>query len=227
MKEYKTKKKIYKIDYRGVVYQKDGITVTKNISINNGYYYLCGKPLHKIVYELYNGPIPKGLILHHQNICPKDNRPENLVVLTKQEHIQIHKEINSNEKLKKELKSKVVQFFYGEYKHIYNSPSSTRRRQSKKYYEKNKKVICERWKENYQQNKEEICKRGKKYYNKNKEKRQEYYKANKEYRSQYNKQYYETHKEANYKASKKYYEKHKEEILRKQKERNNAKRKKN
>jgi len=45
---------------------------------------------HKLVYEYFHGPIPKGYVVHHEDFNPHNNTPENLVLLTKEEHISIH-----------------------------------------------------------------------------------------------------------------------------------------
>ena len=106
MKDFVTRKKTYVIDERGVVYDKQTMQPTKDIKIINEHYFLAGKPLHRIVYELYKGPIPKGHCIHHYNTCPRDNRPENLIMLTNSEHGKIHVEIGRNG-LEKQLKSEL------------------------------------------------------------------------------------------------------------------------
>lgn len=47
-------------------------------------------PLHRKVWETANGPIPEGHVIHHINGDSKDNRLENLVCMSKQEHIRLH-----------------------------------------------------------------------------------------------------------------------------------------
>ena len=138
MKEFITRKKTYKIDERGIVYQEDGVTLTKDISIVNNYYYLGGKALHKIVYELYKGPIPRKMVCHHKNICSRDNRPENLIILDKKEHYKLHRELNLNKQLKEKLKSEAIPFYYEEYRNVYQSPKSTNCKTSKTYYQRHK-----------------------------------------------------------------------------------------
>lgn len=115
MKEFKTRKKVYLIDERGVVYDKQTMEPTRDIKIINEHYFLAGKPLHRIVYELYKGSILKGHCIHHQNTCPRDNRPQNLVSLSPRQHYEAHAKLEQNLELKKEVRSKAVQFFYREY----------------------------------------------------------------------------------------------------------------
>ena len=45
---------------------------------------------YRIVWVQYNGPIPKGAIIHHINGDPLDDRIENLEVMTRKEHVRCH-----------------------------------------------------------------------------------------------------------------------------------------
>jgi len=56
---------------------------------------------HRHVWMKHNGPIPEGHVIHHINENHRDNRIENLQLLTFQEHMTIHKELK--ERKKKEL----------------------------------------------------------------------------------------------------------------------------
>lgn len=44
----------------------------------------------RLVWEYYNGPIEKDLILHHKNFLELDNRLENFELLTRAEHNRVH-----------------------------------------------------------------------------------------------------------------------------------------
>lgn len=41
---------------------------------------------HRLMWEKYNGPIPKGFIVHHLNGIKTDNRIENLVCIPTKRH---------------------------------------------------------------------------------------------------------------------------------------------
>ena len=45
----------------------------------------------RVVHEAHNGPIAKGKVVHHINHDPLDDRPENLVTLTRAEHLNEHR----------------------------------------------------------------------------------------------------------------------------------------
>jgi hypothetical protein len=52
-----------------------------------------GKPIrvHRLIYEAHYGPLPEGMIVHHKNGDPRDNRPENLEAMTQADHLRYHK----------------------------------------------------------------------------------------------------------------------------------------
>ena len=50
-------------------------------------------PEHRAVWERVNGPIPDGYVIHHINGDGHDNRPENLMMLTKSQHQQLHADL--------------------------------------------------------------------------------------------------------------------------------------
>ena len=49
-----------------------------------------GQLLHRVMWEHFNGPIPKGHIVHHINEDKTDNRVENLVLMERAEHMRHH-----------------------------------------------------------------------------------------------------------------------------------------
>ena len=49
------------------------------------------KLVHRHVYEKYNGYIPKGYEIHHINHNKLDNRPHNLQMMSRREHMNHHK----------------------------------------------------------------------------------------------------------------------------------------
>jgi ribonucleotide reductase alpha subunit len=56
------------------------------------YFWIEHVPEHRMIYEFYKGPIPKGYIIHHINYNSKDNRIENLKCMTVEAHNDFHKE---------------------------------------------------------------------------------------------------------------------------------------
>lgn len=46
--------------------------------------------LHILLYETFVGDIPEGYIIHHTDYNPLNNNLDNLVCMTKSEHISLH-----------------------------------------------------------------------------------------------------------------------------------------
>lgn len=78
------------IEFNGLIYTKDNKT---------GYYLnsTTRKRLHRVVYEYYNGEIPKGYEIHHIDQNKENNDISNLKLVSKKEHIKIHKELLTEE----------------------------------------------------------------------------------------------------------------------------------
>jgi len=58
---------------------------------DNRYLVKDGELLHRKVFRVFKGGIPKGMVIHHINGDRLDNRPENLKMVTRAEHCKIHK----------------------------------------------------------------------------------------------------------------------------------------
>jgi hypothetical protein len=56
---------------------------------NSNYFY--GKDGHRAIWIKENGPIPKGYVIHHINGDKKENRIENLEMMTFTRHNNIHR----------------------------------------------------------------------------------------------------------------------------------------
>ena len=72
-------------------------------------YYLCGayfqrrgQRLHRIVWEAHNGPIAKGMHVHHRDHDRANNQPENLELLPAATHLSQHARTEENRAAKRE-----------------------------------------------------------------------------------------------------------------------------
>ena len=61
----------------------------------SGYLHMKGIRLHRIVWEIHNGPIPKGFDIHHKDGDKLNNAINNLGCLSHSEHLSIHMKENS------------------------------------------------------------------------------------------------------------------------------------
>ena len=65
----------------------NGLIFTKE---NRGGHYRRPNQIHRCIYEYYFGEIPTGYLVHHRDFNPKNNSVDNLQLVTKSEHGQIH-----------------------------------------------------------------------------------------------------------------------------------------
>lgn len=56
----------------------------------SGRHILCGRRLYYFVWELFNGPVPKGYVIHHKDHNKLNDALNNLELLTEFEHKSIH-----------------------------------------------------------------------------------------------------------------------------------------
>lgn len=45
---------------------------------------------HRFIWQLHNGPIPKGMVVHHKNGNKTDNRLDNLELMSLASHARLH-----------------------------------------------------------------------------------------------------------------------------------------
>ena len=102
-KQFETKKSIIKISNYGNVKSIKWNNKTTNENIVRINYF--GRPfighkyaVHRIVYELFVGQIPKGYVIHHIDLNKKNNNLDNLFLCTISEHMILH---NLNERNKR------------------------------------------------------------------------------------------------------------------------------
>lgn len=75
---------------------------------NNGEQFTFG--LHQLVWRQFNGEIPKGYDVHHDNLDANDNRPENLILMTHSKHMELHAKLRNEQGLFGNKKKKCLQF---------------------------------------------------------------------------------------------------------------------
>jgi hypothetical protein len=66
----------------------------KLFKIQNGYLCRGNKRLHRLIWEKFNGPIPKGHHVHHKDGNKLNNSIENLQCLSHSAHLSIHMKEN-------------------------------------------------------------------------------------------------------------------------------------
>ena len=53
--------------------------------------------LHRYIYAKENGTIQKGIIIHHKDDNPFNNKPSNLIPITRSQHSKMHIDKNANQ----------------------------------------------------------------------------------------------------------------------------------
>lgn len=86
-----TRKNIYLGYHKGFCHSSDGQLKRINTKNKYGYYYVYSKNKlarwHRLVYEFFEGKIPKGKIIDHISGNIYDNRIENLQAITQKENV--------------------------------------------------------------------------------------------------------------------------------------------
>lgn len=164
------------------------------------------KGVHKVIWEKAHGPIPDGYEVHHKNGDGNDNRLENLLLLTKSEHIKLH------HKLRREGTDPVDP----------NDPNVIKERtMARARYARHKddEELRRRRHESYERNKSKIAETSKRYRETHKSEINAYMKdyraTHKEKIAESVKRYAETHKDQVAAMRKEYRETHKQELIEK------------
>jgi len=79
----------------------------------SGYMHMKGIRLHRIIWEIHKGPIPKGFDIHHKDGNKLNNTIDNLECISHPEHLSLHMSQNS-EKIHRWHKTKKGRLFLGE-----------------------------------------------------------------------------------------------------------------
>lgn len=82
---------------RGHIYQYKEYDESKTITYdNNGRKIFCGVPFYRVVDEIFRGKKPQGIDLHHKDFDKTNDSLDNIVRLTREEHMKIHSEGTNN-----------------------------------------------------------------------------------------------------------------------------------
>ena len=164
------------------------------------------KAEHQLVWEAANGPVPKGYDIHHINGNHRDNRIENLEILTRSEHLKLHAK----------LRRQNIDIIDS------SDPDVIKERQRQRMFAKeHKEQLSKKRKEHYLAHKEEYSKRNAKYREEHKEeirdKKKAYYDEHREEINAKHKNYYSSHKSKIIAYQKKYFRENKEKVAAKKK----------
>lgn len=61
------------------------------------YFQHCGKRLHRVVWQHFNGHIPKRAHIHHRDGDAFNNQPDNLVCVAADEHLSFHGKLRAGQ----------------------------------------------------------------------------------------------------------------------------------
>lgn len=197
---------------------------------------------HRVIWEKVHGPIPKGCEIHHINGNGKDNRIENLIMLTKSEHQQLHADLRRIGKDPVDqtdpdvIRAKETNRAYAEehreeiasrkkeYQRVNRDTLRAKRKiyQQKHgdvreaYRERNKEAIAAKSHEYYMRHRDETLARQKEYRETHREeihaRGKRYYRATKEHKAEKSRQWYEQHHDEYLAQQKEYRDQHRDEI---------------
>ena len=109
---------VYQINEQAEVFRicKDGSRRKMTPSLTGRYLAVClcknGKQatlnLHKLVWQAFNGPVPKNCQIHHKDKNKFNNNLSNLKCLNEKEHNFLHKDEETNKRRSEKLKGHKV-----------------------------------------------------------------------------------------------------------------------
>lgn len=85
----------YFISDEGKIYDSNGVEQEQHIRSSSPYYFFKSGEVHQMMIHSFYG-YKKGFDVHHLNQVKTDNRLENLVYLTREEHTKLHNIGNTN-----------------------------------------------------------------------------------------------------------------------------------
>lgn len=121
----------YFIDENGIITDKYG--VIQKTYINQGREKFKRTPVHRIVMYTHKGY--KNLDIHHIDLNPLNNKLENLVYLTRSEHMSLH---NHKRNLSEETKRKISESHKGKH---FSEEHKQKLSEARKAYWANKKSL--------------------------------------------------------------------------------------
>ena len=191
---------------------------------------------HRVIWEDAYGPIPDGYDVHHINGDGHDNRLENLVLLTRKEHAQLHGKlrregcdvVDPNDPIVKAARERHKRYRLAHpekckarnaaYRQSHKEEEAARK---SKYYQENRDArlaYTAKWREEHAEHVREYTKRHHKVYyaehvDEIRHRRKENYEKNKEQILEKNRQYAESHRDELRAYRKKYYSERREIVI--------------
>lgn len=95
----------------GRVFNRFGKQIGVSEAKGNGYHYIKGKKRARIVYELFKGPIPEGLVINHIDGNKVNDHIDNLEAVTMGENNQHALNMNLRSPFKKYSDEQIVKIF--------------------------------------------------------------------------------------------------------------------
>ena len=195
-------------------------------------------PEHRAMWEQSHGPIPEGYVIHHINGNGKDNRLENLMLMSLSDHISLHAKMRregvdpvdstnpdvikdrelskSNYARHREARCVKMREYHAthleEAKAYREEHREEQRERDRKRYVNNREKELARSKTYREEHRDEINARSREYSRTHREERKAYRESRKDIIAEQGKVYREAHREERAAWQREYYKSHKEEI---------------